>query len=96
MVRGYLERDGVQVERVASVPRRSTPAAAVAHPRVTMGSIAVTDGAIVLDPDARTVTVSGGSVSTTKREFDLPQFFLGNVTLETVWGQGGYRWDRST
>jgi len=63
--------------RVASVLRRSTPVA----PGVATGtgvSPVIRDGVIVLDPDARTVTVAGRAISTTKREFDLLAFFLGN------------------
>ncbi|GAA1459875.1 response regulator transcription factor [Williamsia maris] len=64
--------------RVASVLRRSNPVMPSADPTGEGASPVIRDGAIVLDPDARTVTVAGRAISTTKREFDLLAFFLGN------------------
>jgi DNA-binding response OmpR family regulator len=75
--------------RVQSVLRRSVatwsgPAAAVN----------LSDGNIVMDADARNVTVAGEPVNTTKREFDLLRFFLAHPDvvfsreqlLSQVWG----------
>ncbi|GGF13563.1 response regulator transcription factor [Williamsia phyllosphaerae] len=64
--------------RVASVLRRSNPRTPAVDTAGEGASPAIRDGEIVLDPDARTVTVAGRPISTTKREFDLLAFFLGN------------------
>lgn len=64
--------------RVASVLRRSSPVAPTTDAAAAGASAVLRDGEIVLDPDARTVTVAGRPIATTKREFDLLAFFLGH------------------
>ncbi|WP_296391408.1 response regulator transcription factor [Williamsia sp.] len=64
--------------RVASVLRRSGTVTPSIDTTGAGASPVIRDGVIVLDADARTVTVSGRAISTTKREFDLLAFFLGN------------------
>ncbi|MEE3853099.1 response regulator transcription factor [Gordonia sp. LSe1-13] len=74
--------------RVQSVLRRASST------RVTPDADHLTDGGIRADPAACAVIVDGRSVSTTKREFDLLVFFLGNrdavftreELLDQVWG----------
>ncbi|WP_301573735.1 response regulator transcription factor [Gordonia rubripertincta] len=75
--------------RVQSVLRRS-----VANWSGTAAGDSLTDGEVVMDAEARSVTVAGTPVSTTKREFDLLRFFLSHrdavysreQLLAQVWG----------
>ncbi len=75
--------------RVQSVLRRSA-----ANWSGTAAALDLTDGDVVMDAQARSVTVAGEPVNTTKREFDLLRFFLSHrdavfsreQLLSQVWG----------
>ncbi|CAM3142062.1 winged helix family two component transcriptional regulator [Williamsia muralis] len=77
------------VLRVQSVLRRS-----VATWSGPAAASDLSDGNIVMDAEARTVTVAGELINTTKREFDLLRFFLSHrdavfsreQLLSLVWG----------